>query len=35
MADRIPRHKVFISFYEEDIKYKELFVRMIGKAHGR
>ena len=31
MADRIPRHKVFISFYEEDIKYKELFVRMMGK----
>ena len=31
MADRIPRHKVFISFYEEDIKYKEPFVRMMGK----
>ena len=31
MADRIPRHKVFISFYEEDIKYKELFVRMMGR----
>lgn len=26
-----PRHKVFISFHEQDIKYKEAFVRMMGK----
>ena len=31
MANRIPGHKVFISFHEEDIKYKENFVRMMGK----
>ena len=31
MADIIPRHKVFISFHEEDIKYKEDFGRMMGK----
>ena len=30
MANRIPRRKVFISFYEKDIKYKENFVRMMG-----
>ena len=28
---RYPRHKVFISFHERDIKYKEDFVRMMGK----
>lgn len=26
-----PRHKVFISFHEQDIKRKEAFVRMMGK----
>ena len=28
---RVPRHKVFISFHEQDIKQKEDFVRMMGK----
>ena len=27
----VPRHKVFISFHEQDIGYKEDFVRMMGK----
>ena len=27
----IPRHKVFISFHEQDIAYKERFVRMMGR----
>ena len=27
----MPRHKIFISFHEQDIKYKEDFVRMMGK----
>ena len=27
----MPRHKVFISFHEKDIAYKERFVRMMGK----
>ena len=31
MATQTPRHKVFISFHEQDIKYKERFVRMMGK----
>ena len=31
MASNLPRHKVFISFHERDIKYKEDFVRMMGK----
>ena len=31
MANAIPRHKVFISFYEKDIQYKDEFVRMMGK----
>lgn len=31
MASMTPRHKVFISFHEKDIKYKEDFVRMMGK----
>ena len=31
MANRIPRHNIFISFHEQDIKYKEDFVRMMGK----
>ena len=26
----IPRHKVFLSFHEQDIKDKERFVRMMG-----
>ena len=26
----IPRHKVFISFHEDDVKYKNQFVRMMG-----
>lgn len=26
-----PRHKVFVSFHEQDIGYKESFVRMMGK----
>ncbi len=30
MASNIPRHKVFISFHEHDIKYKETFVRRMG-----
>ena len=31
VVNRISRHKVFISFHEQDIKYKELFVSMMGK----
>ena len=31
MAAKIPKHKVFISFHEKDIRYKEAFVRMMGK----
>ena len=31
MASQTPRHKVFISFHEKDIEYKESFVRMMGK----
>lgn len=31
MASKTPRRKVFISFHERDIKYKEDFVRMMGK----
>ena len=31
MAAKTPRHKVFISFHEKDIEYKERFVRMMGK----
>ena len=31
MTSKIPKHKVFISFHERDIKYKEEFVRMMGK----
>ncbi len=31
MVNQIPRHKVFISFHEQDIKYKERFVRMMGR----
>ena len=31
MAANVPRHKVFISYYHKDIKYKEAFVRMMGK----
>ena len=31
MASNLPRHKVFISFHEKDIKWKEDFVRMMGK----
>ena len=31
MASSIPRHRVFISFHEQDIKYKEEFVRRMGK----
>ena len=31
MASNTHRHKVFISFHEKDIKYKEAFVRMMGK----
>ena len=31
MAAKTPKHKVFISFHEKDIKYKEAFVRMMGK----
>ena len=30
MATKVPRHKVFISFHEKDIKYKKDFVRMMG-----
>ena len=30
MVARTPRHKVFISFHEQDIKYKEEFVRRMG-----
>ena len=30
MVAKIPRHKVFISFHERDIAYKEKFVRMMG-----
>ena len=29
LASNIPRHKVFISFHEKDIKYKEKFVRLM------
>ena len=31
MASKTHKHKVFISFHEQDIKYKEAFVRMMGK----
>ena len=31
MAKKTHRHRVFISFHEKDIKYKERFVRMMGK----
>ena len=31
MASKSPRHKVFISFHEKDLKYKEAFVRMMDK----
>ena len=31
MPTKTPRHKVFISFHEQDIKYKEKFVRGMGK----
>ncbi len=31
MAAKTLRHKVFVSFHEQDIKYKEEFVRMMGK----
>ena len=31
MTARIQRHKVFISFHEKDIRYKEKFVRMMGR----
>lgn len=31
MTSKTPRHKVFISFHEKDIKHKEDFVRMMGK----
>ena len=31
MASTTPKHKVFISFHEQDIKYKEDFVLMMGK----
>ena len=30
-TNQIPRHKVFISFHEQDIQYKERFVGMMGK----
>ena len=30
MTTDIPRHKVFISFHEKDIEFKEEFVRMMG-----
>lgn len=31
MANATPTHKVFVSFHEQDIRYKEAFVRMMGK----
>ena len=31
MPNKTPKHKVFISFHEKDIKHKEAFVRMMGK----
>ena len=31
MVNQIPKHKVFISFHEQDIEYKESFVRMMGR----
>ena len=31
MAKKTPRHRVFISFHEKDIAYKDKFVRMMGK----
>ena len=31
MATKTPRHKVFISFHEQDIEYKGKFVRGMGK----
>ena len=31
MAANVDRHKVFISFHEKDIRYKEAFVEMMGK----
>ena len=31
MVSNLPRHKVFVSFHEQDVKYKESFVRMMGR----
>ena len=31
MNYRVARHKIFISFHEADIEYKERFIRMMGK----
>ena len=31
MTSKTPRHKVFISFHEQDTKYKKDFVRRMGK----
>ena len=31
MASSVPRHRVFISFHEQDIAYKERFVSMMGR----
>ena len=33
MVANIPRHKVFISFHEKDIEYKERFCPHDGEAH--
>ena len=31
MAAKIPKHRIFVSFHEKDIRHKEDFVRMMGK----
>ena len=30
MPAKIPRHKVFISFHEQDMKYRDRFIKMMG-----
>ena len=35
MVSQRPRHKVFISFHEEDLEYKERLVRGMGTSHSR
>ena len=32
MAENIPRHRVFISYHDEDREYKDSFVRNMGDS---